>query len=568
MARISQAQRFALPARTMDLAQDNVQRLSILGLPEDILREIFDHLSNEFVYNDKGEIVYYYRLSKEDEDFKTLQNARLVCRRFCEVTSPLLVPALCAYISSESLSRIDKLTRNPQIAAGVRLVQVVLEYRPRELAQNLSLYKNLRYQQVEEVRNRCEYHTDFITDIEELPNDTRKMLDAIAIYKEIMAAWDDACSDPEDTEGFGHESDEGRKFKQLLYQCHEEYRRKHDDQYRLLTDGSFVRTLAAAVSRMTSLRSLAFFDHLDRPLDDFFDRSGVTILANDTESLRRLLVMPQDWAAIEEMDPTPELLPAKLLWELPIAIYERGQQLREVAVSALPLKSNFDMLCPHSRDEIQPAWDRLQAAFRCIQRVNVGSRGNMNCQDIRLQHLPAEKQAYIDKYLTALLSGPCLEVIDIDLYALSLNDGRFPSEINAKDGLYRIGSVLASVCCPHLRRLDLSHVSFRQEEFEKFLRGLGDRLEYIALYEVGVLDGGWERPLNVLRERLLSGRSCGECSVKFDSLRGGGFDSVLSDDDSDISDVESSPGGLLVLNAEKYVSGVEGMVNQLAHLEA
>lgn len=47
------------------------------------------------------------------------------------VLSRLLVPVLLAHISSESFHRIHRIPRNPQIAAVVRLVQVVPEYRPR-----------------------------------------------------------------------------------------------------------------------------------------------------------------------------------------------------------------------------------------------------------------------------------------------------------------------------------------------------------------------------------------------------------------------------------------------------
>lgn len=552
----------------MDLAQDGVRRLSILDLPEDVLRNIFGHFRNDGLYFSKGEIDYSYNVAHEDENFRTVQNARLVCRLFCEFASPLLVPVLRARISSESLDRVDKITRNPQIAAGVRLVQVVLEYRPREIAQNVLHYRNLQYHKVEQICDRCEHYTDYISGAKANADDMLKIRNAIAVYSEMMVAWD-ACSDPGDL-NFGLQSDdEGSKSRELLYQCYKEYRHKHEDQYRLLTDGSFVGSLAASISRMASLRALTFFDHFKLPLDDLFDMS-VTVLATDPGKLHEILVMPQDWISIEDMAPIPELLPAKLLWELPIAIYESGKQLRELGIAAFPTKSNFDMLCPNNLNGSQPAWDRLQEALRYLERVDVGGGGNMRWLYQRLKHVPPDDQAHIDKYLSALLSSRCLERIDLGLRPLRINFGR-PQTISAEGRMYPIGSVLSSMCSPGLRCLHLSEVSVPQEELEKLFSGLGDKLQSIVFYNVGVLDGGWGRPLDVLRERLLSRRSHIKCSVSFIWLRGGGFDLVPGNDtdsDSEVSDDDDNETRLLRYNAEKYVSGVEGMVNPLAKLEA
>ncbi|PGH14677.1 hypothetical protein AJ79_02843 [Helicocarpus griseus UAMH5409] len=567
-------QRPALQARTMGPSQNNIRRLSIVDLPEDVLREIFDYFKED-IYYPRGEINYYHRLDADDGDFKNVQNLRLVCRYFSKIASSLLVPVVRANISSESLLRIDGLTNNPRIAAGVRLVQVVLAYRPKEVAETFSLYRKLQSKKVEEVADRCDYYTEFARDRENAPDHIRKILNARKEYYKIMSAWDGLLNQKKGDDGI-QANREYLKYKEVLNKCYDEYRYKHEDQYRLLTDGSFAETLAASISRMTSLRAVSFFDHEDRPLDEFFDE-GVTILANDTDRLREILVMPQDWIAIEDMKPIPKLLPAKLLWELPVAIHERGKQLREIAIGSLPTRSNFNTLCPVNRHGTQPAWDRLPAAFQYIQKVGVGRGGNMRRQTIRREHLLAKEQAHMNNYFTALLSGPCLELIDIDLYVMHLNFGLPQSGTSAKDMIYRFGSVFSSGLRPQLRSIALCHVSFRERELEQLFSGLSGKLEYMYLYDVGVLDGGWAHLLDVLREKLLSGHSHKKCSVELTSLCGGIFDSLpddhvddidIFDEDYDFSHVIKSEKTKLHRDAEKYVSGTEGMVNPLTKLEA
>lgn len=203
----------------------------------------------------------------------------------------------------------------------------------------------------------------------------------------------------------------------------------------------------------------------------------------------------------------------------------------------------------------------------------------MSCRGMREEHLPAGKKAHIDNYLAALLSGPCLELASIKLTSLKLSLFIRESRIHPQDKLYHIGRILAPVCCPRLTTLCLSTLALRQIELEGFLRGLGGRLKRVDLYSVALLGGGWERPLDLLREKILGGRSPEECSVSLDYLRGGGFDSVKGNDTDNYIDVfaaidklklywDGCGGNLLHQQAEKYVSGAKGMVNPLAELEA
>lgn len=541
-----------------DNKDNTMQRRGILDLPEDVLRCIFDYFKDDDLYRDEGtgrQIWPSYRSDRkdpEDANFKTVRSLRLVCRLLEQLASPLLVPVLGARISAESLRRVDGLTRNSHIAAGVRLVQVFLDYRPREMAQSLDVYRRNQRWVVRNLQNSCWQEVQPPQHAtsgprpqgEALLEQERRISDARCTYREMLRAWG-ACYDQSDEKHVSYEK--------LLRQCYEEYRDRHEEQYRMLTDGSFAGALAAAISRMPSLQQLSFVDHWERerPAPPM---AAVAMLDNDFEKLRQLLVAPRDWQAIENMDPTLDILPARLLWELPIAIHERGKQLRELLVTTLPNRGKCDMMMMPSPRDVE----RLRAACRFLQRVIITRTHRWSMYYLFPTDMPAEKRAGIDTYLAAVLSGPNVERVDMDLRMVC-------------DKLYPIGSVLAAVRWPRLRCLELRYASFRQEELEAFFGNLGGRMESILFVYVGVVEGGWARPLDVLRGRLSRHGSPGKCRVKFLPLRGGGCGGL--DDEGLNAPGRGQPSRppyrtQLYREAEMYVTGAEGMANPLAEVES
>ncbi|KAK0755002.1 hypothetical protein B0T18DRAFT_400471 [Schizothecium vesticola] len=535
--------------------QDHLGRPHILDLPDELLCDIFDYFRPDDV--DVTNTPYSYLFDEEtrdagDDALAALQNARLVCRRFHDLASPLLVPVLRASIDSESLRRIDGLTRNPHVASGVRLVQLLLGYRPRDVAQSIVRYRELQSRKIHQLCLNCDRYLEFPDPDDEF---TRAMMAAVERYSYMLSAWDE-CSDRGDSDGNGEDgTDDTSTFKKLLYECHDEYRRRQEDQDRLLADGSYAAALAASAGRMTGLRALSFSDHMYRPTYGLV-RDVLARPAHDAAKLREMMVMPQDWATIEGMSPVPTLLAARLLWEVPVALFENGVRLQEVAVSTLPRGSNLGLLG-------QPAWDRLRAAVRGLLRVDVGRLHKHSSS------LPAVEKTYIDRYLDALLSGESLQQMDLDASAL------YPDSDD--DTKYAIGSVLASACHPNLRELHLDGVSFLQHEMEAFIGGLGGALRSVDFYDVGIRDGTWENSLELLRDKIALSRRPVEVALV--GLHGQGMDSPAhsqahdssdSDSDSDSNDEGHSGGGerdrkeSLFRDMERYIRGEEGMANPLS----
>ena len=143
-------------------------------------------------------------------------------------------------------------------------------------------------------------------------------------------------------------------------------------------DGSFVNILASSMSQLEHCRSLHFVDGIDRYLDSY--RKNPNLILTNTEELSQFMITPQDWRTIEKLEGGAELIPAKILSELLIAIHHAGTTLQELHISCFPLLSNYSMISPDRQDRLNPAWADLCAACQQLERFTFGRGGSMNHQ--------------------------------------------------------------------------------------------------------------------------------------------------------------------------------------------
>ena len=370
-------------------SQDHPSHLNMADLPEDILREIFEWF---FDASHRDQDIRHVDAPKaSSDDFKTLQTLRLVCRSFCEVASPLLVPVLKVRLSPESLHRVDQLARNPSIAAGVRVVQVCTAYRPRGLALDPVAYRDMQVLTALGMEGMCDWYTEFVHEMAEdaLKGDEDEIMEAMYAYSAMGCAWGTwpggGGDGKEVTASTDSESDDG--YRDILAESYDEYRRLQEEQERLLTDGSFVKSLAASISRMPGARALAFLDEADVSIYHFSGRSKLTVPANDHAQLRRLLTAPHSWKTLEELEPKPDILAVQLLWQLPIAIRSHAHSLGTAAarspstlahfsISRVPILSNFSHLCPlpspegegtNDNNDTTATWKTLASALSTLR---------------------------------------------------------------------------------------------------------------------------------------------------------------------------------------------------------
>lgn len=89
-------------------------------------------------------------------------------------------------------------------------------------------------------------------------------------------------------------------------------------------DGTFVETLASAISRIRHCTSLCFVDQIsNKSYPPPYIREHIAV-ATSLEGLSRLMVAPFHWNTIEKLEGGAEVLPAKIPSELLIAIHKAG----------------------------------------------------------------------------------------------------------------------------------------------------------------------------------------------------------------------------------------------------
>jgi hypothetical protein len=136
--------------------------------------------------------------------------------------------------------------------------------------------------------------------------------------------------------------------------------------------------------------------------------------------------------------------------------------------------------------------------------------------------MSSQNQAYRNGYLSAVLSSPALEDVKVNLKGIT-------PMVRYHMLFSPVGSTFATTCFRRIRRLSLEGIAFTEEELVRLFDGIGHRIETVHLHRIGVSNGGgWTRPLNVLRDKIVSSSKPGkECSVQLSDLRGGGFDIFL-----------------------------------------
>lgn len=501
--------------------QLSCRRSSIASLPADVIREIFDHFKDRNLYHPTGAVNHEYRCNPNKENFKTVQALRLVCQAFGRLASLLLLPALLVEISTESLSRAEQLTRNPDIAAGIRLVRVSLAYRPEEIAQSPILYRDQQLEILWSLHHTAVERSGFGRadlggKLSECDPESKKgkILKGISRYKlaiQARSTW--PCEKPEEPADAATDEESASCYRHFLSQCYDEYVQQYHDQERAL--GTFATSLAVSISRLPYIRLLAFYERPKHFVYEYGAKDPLDIAAIDKSELRQLMVAAHSWSDLE-FRPTPHIHSIKLLWQLPIAIYNTGIQLRGLHVEPFPVKTHLDKLEPYDEDSI-PAWKTLCAAFGSLEHVGIDTGTLQKAQ------LLVNEQAYVNRYIQAALYGPCLERTIIDLAGFGPQDRVHPVDCTE---YHSLGSVLSGMKCQNLRMLSIWSVSFDTEkELLGFLAGTGEKLQRLTLFKVGLKEGGWTEALRMLRNKfLMAPQRSTMHDVDIHYLYGGGFE--------------------------------------------
>ncbi|KAB5517007.1 hypothetical protein GE09DRAFT_1294580 [Coniochaeta sp. 2T2.1] len=507
------------------------QLLNIVDLPLDILYLIFAHFRRSSSdppragTNRRHECRNYH--PNPDEALATIRGARQVCRAFNLVASQFLLPVLRVDLSQASLDRASAVARNSSIAAGVLAVHVGLRYRSSVLADDLKRFTEFAFYSLNVESDMWDLETpEVLSGVDEegpyqyAPNKDWVMNEvAVKRVKNriglVRRAW----------EKIGTEN-----YRRVLYRAHGEYRRKHEEQTRLISTGSFVDALAAAMTQVSGAGglSLVFTDTIaggERAYwsDEWRHKTKEDLMETwtDGDQLLEYLSFPHCWSTIEtRLEPNPhhqldwriddeppesyppgaQHLPTRIMSELPIAMHSEDVRLRKMKICIFPKTTGLTSLRPRVRDPRRLAipsapdagWQSLRAACQHLKSFNFGKGGNLSGRDIRVSHPESEAQECINSFFSAVLSSSLLEDVRISMHSFGLN----PENRPVKD-YYHFGTVLGTTpTWPRIRSLHLLDVAATETELVQLFGNLGTRqLEHISFHDITLAPGGnWDAP--------------------------------------------------------------------------
>ncbi|KAI9163680.1 hypothetical protein HJFPF1_05302 [Paramyrothecium foliicola] len=490
----------------------------ILDLPYDILQLIVGCFDNADLKT-RGQInwaVYENSHHRQNKNLlanvQTIRSIRLVCRQLHNVASQLLCPVLPIDLNQESLDRARRLLQNPFISEGVRGVQLGLDYRPAELAHDIQRFADCRMNDFRRIyfysSYQYELHDGTDDEIEKAGTWTRHS-QCTKEYTRMCSLWEDDIS-----AGASRKPDEDvHPYQRILRQTFAEYRQKHEEQLHLIESGSFVRAIGSLVTRLRNPVCLNFRDELcafETP-SSHSDWPNVIL---EKALLARSMVKPQTWDTIQSLSKGARLVPARILADLPIAIYKAGGRICGVRIDCFPILKDHDLLWSQKpgdalrqqRADLGIALASLETfKFRC-SRLNA---------DVKRRHLTPDIRSDIDGYLNAALGGHHLQEVDVDMRGFGISPIRRCR--------YPIGPALQAGSRPSISDVSLCDVSITQAELESFALSLGPRMKKLCLLDVELLDGSWQRPLELLRDKVQARCVEERCVVWFNSLSGGEF---------------------------------------------
>jgi hypothetical protein len=542
------------------------QRLNIVRLPAEILRAIFAYFerTGNALPDQLSALSIKDRLNLRDEGRAcrtTVCNARLVCRLFNELASPFLVPALHIHLDQASLDRAEAVSQNRLVASGVRSVDVILRYRAAERAGSLEYFTHCALGRLDGIEANIEMMLDLV-DGGALPVEEHEDYEQwhevmnMDIIGHIRRAWthNDSAQSPNTDLPRNEEYPSTEDYRRVLADAYKEYCLRHAEQTRLITGGSFVNNLAVTVARLPQAASLALVDEAYNGWDDWGDWDGCITrpkyLLTHLNEFFRYLSSPDSWQQIHQIDGPPhppEILPTRILSELPIAIHKAGTQLRGLRICVLPVTHLQDLTPLEAnlsdgtempdREDLSggpvPLWDDLRAACLNLDTLHIDANtevcGCPTSGGTLVEGSGVNDMDALDclgTFLSCLVSSPGLKDLRVELDGYSLLHYNKSSYDN-----YELDTFLGAVPnLPLIRSVALCSVRATPKQFAKFCRGLGvGSLESIELKKVQILDddvdwedentqktidGGWEMITDILKER--SAALCGNGGFALD----------------------------------------------------
>lgn len=478
--------------------------VKFLDLPTDVLLQILGPFEIDPPIRKSGLTKTRYTW----EGRTTLQSCRLTCRALNNLASGMLCPAFSGGLNKKTMERIRHLCQNPLIAKGMRVVEINLSFHPKPIADDPLRYFTF-VDGVIEKYGICDYKTEFANfddwNQSEEAVQHRALMDAFGKYWLIRESWR-LSSDPESQPRGGFRAD--ASYQQLFQDCLTEYRRRQQEEEQIINDGSFVEAIAEAMSHLQHPGFLSLVGSHEH----YFSRNSELVMAEDKDLLVQKMLKPLSWLKVEEDENNGELVPARLLIELPIACDRLGVSLQGLQIGCFPLTRSFASLLPPSfLADPSRAWSELSSACRRLKYFELGQRG-MNCTPFRKERTAADDCEIINAFLGTLCSMPELSIVGLNMitFRVSRYARTFSRHPPPADLYYQAGAILHRMkASSSLKRVCLRYVELSQPELEAFVDALPrSGLQMVSLSKVHLNKGWFANSIEILKARKLSSPGC------------------------------------------------------------
>lgn len=463
-----------------------IRDIHIFDLPDELLRKIFQHVAGNLKKDHE-----YRGASIVFSDVNSIMSSRLVCHRFCDTSSHLLLRNLNISITNASLAHLDEVSRHPTISRGVKTLRIgVGLYDPsmfrtfREFVTEgtIMVREHLRlWQTLLAMSHQPEYqHTGEIPDFSNT-SDLTEITQAMILtmipsrqkaeqYSQILRSWKRyiRAESPEQDED---------EHVIALRQGYERYKQLLSDQQVLLQGNAFFQKVATAVARMPTVAGLSIADIALVSCDPWIKFSNPIDQIVQKDLLKTTL-----WS----LDIIEQLVQPSVdfLYQLPLDVGRAGSPLTTLNINFTPkvdMKLNLDE---------EKARDVLKAA----QHLQVLSVSCYSHEVADQEKYPSGGYSNLSKLVRLFLEAPCLQ--DVELNFRELYSGRQAQGSNSES----IGKLVSLLPWTKLRKVALSCFFIRFDEFTTCLEQL-EPGACIVLDTVNLLTGTWADLLDVLRTK-------------------------------------------------------------------
>jgi len=436
-----------------ELSRPYLRNLNILDLPDDILLLIFEYVEN---LNFDLPSLYY----PPDNGRKDIKNTRLVCRRFCNLSSQLLVRLVRVSFDELSLTRLEEISHHPAIAKGVRVVQIALHF------YNIALNDFDRF--ISYLIDMLENQVNLFDALKDFNIPEQSALEMIADTRAVILELHQlASTQPE----LGEHFQEEQGLRARLEEICSEHLTLFEKQQSLIWSGRFSQAVGSAIARMPGARRLDFND------TEFAVSTGNRQLmipkGNTWRALRRFILQPLTGyrAKAHSLDLPNYQCIAKIV-----------DAVRCAGVSLKTIKIELSYLgCPGS---LMPSPDIRREFSSGLQQL---AEFKFECRDS-----PDEQDAEgLNDALSVYVDTPSLQKLSLDMRS---DDAGEPGRID-------IGQIMGSRSRDRLTDISFAYAAMDFSRMVQFLNRLPQSTTCISLIDVRLLSGTWKEALDALRKK-------------------------------------------------------------------